>query len=269
MKINKQDKFMAIENGRCKSTTGFKQLVFSPEGELRPVLYAVYSGPQPGCGTVQGAQKGDIILRVNWSSKGEDFFILIHNEGQVPQMDEYPIWEKLQKMHPWVEGWLVSEPRGSVWIPRDVIPEDQYLSIRAKRGNIDRFLRNYGLLDRLNVNLFMTTAKADLNLYPRDLDFNPDEYIGDDYQWTGSVVDICRTEQWFGSDGRGTSVPLVIDLNVVHGSNYAHETTYVKEGSPGIVGWENFKYLIKISHGIYEKDHETYGHGIDIWKTGK
>jgi hypothetical protein len=261
-------KLTPIKNGNCRSNVGEKHLVFLPNRDLRPVLYAVYSGYQPDRGTVQGAEVGDIIASVKWGKLYQDYIISIHGGGRLTPTEEGKMWILLKKEHPWIDAFLEPSGRGGCFIPDTVIPEHEYLSVRGKRSRLDRFIKRYKI--PYNVDTFMNAPKNGLNLEPRPLDIDLDTYQPSEKSWSGSAVSIKTFETWYGSSGNGRNPrPLDIDPTVESGSNYAHTDTYNREGSPGIIGWEHHKFVIRVGHGVYTRDHCSYGHTIDIWEVVK
>jgi len=114
---------------------------------------------------------------------------------------------------------------------------------------------------------FARDPKGGLNLEPRPLDVDLDTIQPEEYHWDGSGVGISRYERWYGSAGDGSeAVPLDIDPKYTSGSNYAHTDVEEKEGSPGVVGWRNFRFVVRVRHGAYTRDHFSYGHTVDVWE---
>lgn len=260
-------RYEGIKNGVCRSNTGTKSIVFEPDTlRLRPVLYAVYSGYQPNRGTVQGALDGDLVASVTWGSRTEDYEISRFGAERVSASEEADIWLRLRARYSWLDAWLSPSGRGATWIPEEVIPESEYLSVRAKRARIAEAIGRFGL--PYEVEMFARDAKGDLRLKPHPLDMDLDAYQPSEYHWDGSVVGISRYERWFGSAGDGSeAVPLDIDPEYESGSNYAHTDTVREEGSPGIVDWRRFRFVIRVCHGAHTRDHFSYGHTVDVWET--
>lgn len=263
------EKFLQMKSGVCRSNTGYKCVAFDPQSlELRPVIFAVYSGYQPERGTFQGVHPGDILATVSWDRNGELYLIrAVDNLGaQGDRLDlnkEVELWSTLQAKHPWLNEWLEPQGRSGAWLP---VSEDEYLSVKAKRNRIQKFLDRFGLAERFDVGTFEQDRKSDLCLMPRPLDVDLNEIQSKEYHWTGSLVSIHQSEEWWGSNGDGSATPLQIAPEFTSGSNYAHSETSHEDGNPGVVGWERFKFVIRVCHGVHCRDHSSYGHSVDVWQ---
>jgi len=258
-------RFAAVKNGSSFSRTGSKQVVFTPTLSLRPVLYAVYSGYQPERGTVQGARCGDLVASVTWGSQSEDYEIFRFGGDRLPLGEEARLWAELKRLHPWFDSFLEPSGRGSVFLPDSVVPEAEYLSVRAKRARIGEAISTLGL--PYCVEEFARDPKTELHFEPRAMDVDLDTIQPSEYHWDGSVVGISRYERWFGSAGDGSpAIPLDIDPDYTSGSNYAYTDTEEHDGSPGVVGWRNYRFVVRVRHGAYTRDHFSYGHTVDVWE---
>lgn len=262
-----KERYDAIKNGSCFSRTGSKQVVFNPQTlALRPVLYAVYSGYRPERGTVQGAIDGDLVASVTWGSRSEDYEISRFGGDRLPLGEEARLWGELKKIHPWLDAWLEPSGRGSVFLPDSVVPESQYLAVRAKRARIGKAISTLGI--PYSVDDFARDPKDGLKLEPRPLDCDLDAIQPSEYHWDGSMVEIDRYERWFGSAGDGSpAIPLDIDPEYTSGSNYAHTERDARWGSPGVIGWRSFRFVARVCHGAYIRDHYSYGHTVDVWEV--
>lgn len=259
-----------LKNGECRSTTGFKLVVLSPDLELRPVSHAIYSGYTPDRGTFQVYENGDVIPYVRWNGKGPNYGIdSISEDGNripIPFNDAAEIWSALRKKYHWIDNYLEPQGRGDCFLPE--IVEDEYLCNIQKRKRLTFFLTKFGFTPGFHPEFFMRDKKEDLNLSPRKLDFNPDEYIGEEKYWTGELVSICQFEEWYGSNGDGKGyVKLSHRPNYESGSNYAYQETVKREGEKGIEFWTGFRFLIRIQHGNHVSNHISFGHRIDVWKV--
>ena len=261
-------KFGAIKNGTCRSNTGTKSVVFAPDLTVRPVLYAVYSGYQPDRGTVQGAIKGDLVASLVWGTGYSKYSIYHHGGDRLPLGEEAELWATLKRLHPWFDGWLEPQGRGDCFLPAAAVAESDYLCVRAKRARAEAAIRRYGLPSPYTPDLFEQDRKADLQWDPRPLDLDLNQYQPTERYWTGSLVGISSYERWFGSAGDGSpAIPLDIDPEYESGSNYAYSETSRSEGSPGVIGWRNFRFVVRVCHGVHTRNHFSYGHAVDIWEV--
>jgi hypothetical protein len=261
-----------VKNGNALSNTGHRQILFSATGELRPVAFAVDSGYQPDRGTVQVAPRaGDLIARVDWCRRGEEYTIArATGDGDcagdaLPLNDQAPAWALLKNRHPWLDGWLAPVGRGPSYLPAEAYG-GVTLAAAAKRDRCEAAIRRYGLPVAYSQE-WAISPKTGINTRPEPLNFDPDAYQASAKSWTGSVVGICRRERFFSSAGNGAAVELFPVLQEEHGSNYAHETPSWAEGQPGIPGWNSQRYLIRLITGAYTRDHHSYGVMMDVWET--
>jgi hypothetical protein len=260
--------FNQLKNGDAKTNTGIKELAFDSETlEIRPVLFRIYSGYSPSRGTVQGVREGDIIAQCIWNSKSTDYRIYRYGLDDIDLNKQAELWISLREKHPWIDSWLEPSGRGETNIPEEIIPVKNYLSNKIKRARIENALSRFGI-SGLSVEDFMLSKKKDLQVTPKKLDLNLDEYQPTEKHWTGSLVDIHTSETWYGSTGTGKpATELEIDPEYESGSNYAHTETKRKDGTPGIKGWQKWKYIVRIVHGCYEKDHSSYGKSFHVWEN--
>lgn len=261
--------FKQLKNGDCKSNTGIKELSFDPETlELRPVLFRIYSGYQPGRGTVQGVLPGDIVAQCHWNTKETNYRIYRYGSDDVDINKQAELWIQLRTKHIWMNDWLEPSGRSETIIPEHVIPVDDYLTVKVKKARIQNCLDRFGL-NEFSVNSFMDTKKNDLQLVPKPLQLNLDVYLPEEEHLVGSLVSIRKSEVWYGSAGIGRpAVKLEQFAKYSSKSNYAHEQPEEHPGEPGIKGWKKWKYLVQIESGIYEKDHSSYGMSLKVWENG-
>lgn len=268
-------------NGSSKSNTGYRAVLFSSTGELRPVAFCRESGYMPDRGTVQVApRKGDLIAQVEWDRRGEEYALLEvmedHEGGEsmylaanpVSFNQQSPIWEMLKTRHPWLDGWLAPTGRGPSYLPADAFGGET-LAARAKRERCEAAFRRFGITMAFS-HEWAISPKAGINTRPEPLNFDPDAYQATARSWTGSAVGISRRERFFSSAGNGTpAVELFTTLEEERGSNWAHERTEYRAGQPGIPGWNKRRYLIRLITGAYTREHYSYGVRLDVWDTTK
>lgn len=262
-----------IKNGDSRSNTGHRLLVFEPGYlGLRPVTHAVHSGYQPERGTFQQAYEGDIVAIVCWDRSGGKYHIhKVDSTGSpwninVPFGEAAQIWADIRHKHSWADEWLEPSGRSGVWIPEEIVPASEYTSTLKKVAKLEKCFSRFGL--PFKVENFIKDPGKGLNTFPRSLDIDLDTIQTERRTWDGSVVAINVSEQWFGSNGNGKpAVELEHEPEFEHGSNYAHTETTRGEGKPGIKGWRKWRFVIRVCHGAYERDHSSYGHTIDVWKT--
>lgn len=262
-----------FKNGSAMSNTGQRQILFSATGELRPVAFSVDSGYAPDRGTVQVApRQGDIIARVDWNRRGDDYTIARaaadgDSYGQpLPINDQAPVWAMLKDRHPWLDGWLAPVGRGPSYLP-DEAWGGETLAARAKRERVEAAIRRYGLPISYSME-WAISPKSGINTRPVPLDFEPDAYQATAHSWSGSMVGINRRERFFSSAGNNTpATELFPVLEEEHGSNYAHERTEYRAGQPGIPGWNRKRFLVRFVSGAYTREHHSYGVLLDVWDT--
>lgn len=260
----KNNKSKTVANGQCYTNTGHRTVVIDPTNfQPRPVVFAKQSGYQSDRATFQELKYGDLVFTVMWNSKGEDYNLKIEGVQDIPTTEQYPYWKKLKDRHPNLDAFLNRDGRGASYLPG--VEERDFLSNKYKIDRLTKCSNRFGL--NLDVELFWKSKKDDLQTYPRPLDLDIDNYQPYIERVIGCMVDIHREEYWYGSDGHGTCIPLGIDPTVDFKSNYAHEKPDFKQGQPGIPGWRDHKFVIRIQRGIYTRDHYSYGYGIDIWEV--
>lgn len=261
--------YLKLKNGDCRTTTGIKEVSFDPETlEIRPVLFRVYSGYQPDRGTIQGVLNGDIVAQCTWNSKGDSYRIYKYGQDNVPYSEQPVYWAKLKEKHPWLDSWLEPSGRSETIIPEDVMPVHEYISIKVKTTRIQNCLNRFGIA--IPATQFLSTRKNELVLTPKELNVDLDTYLPKENHLTGELVNISSSEEFYGSSGIGKpAVKLEIDPEYVSESNHAHKVPETRNGTPGVKGWQKWKYVIHIKHGIYEKDHTSYGVGITVYENNK
>lgn len=259
------ENFTAVKNGEARTRTGFVNVVFSPNGELRPVLYKVYSGYQPDRGTFQGAVEGDLVATCYWNNDHTVYSLSLFRGDTLDFNKSAEVWPLLKKLHPWLDAWLEPSGRGEVSLPESVVPESEYLSVKHKKGKLQKFLQRFGL--PYQPETFERDLKLRLKLQPRPLDVDLDTVVTRCRSWTGSLVSINEEEYWFGSNGNGKpATKLIFDPQFEHGSNYAYQETETGEGTPGVKGWRKWKYVVRVCHGVEVRNHTSYGHTVDVWQ---
>lgn len=255
--------------GEAKSNTGFRQVLLDESFKVRPVAFTIESGPAPKRGTVQvGAQVGDLLLRVEWNSKMQWFEVLERTEDglkKLPPAEMENIKEAAYEHNPWLREWLQPVDRGGSWLPPETYG-GQSLAAQVKRQRCQNALNRFGISMEYDQE-WEVSHKSWLNTKPRPLDFNPDTYQPVYKTWDGSVVGIAKKEIFYGSDGNQNSVLLDVRYDEEHGSNYAHEKTQSIEGVPGIPGWRDHRFLVRVIVGYGVRDHHSYGIAFDVWDT--
>lgn len=261
--------YIKLKNGDAKTSTGIKEVGFDPDTlEIRPVLFRVYSGYQPDRGTVQGVLNGDIIAQCTWNANGPNYRIYRYGADDIPYTEQGAFWLKLREKHPWLDAWLEPSNRGETVIPEDIVPVSEYVSITVKTARIQNSLNRFGIA--IPATQFLSTRKEELQLIPIPLNIDLDSYIPMERHIVGELVDIHSNEEWYGSTGIGKpAVKLEIEPHYESISNYAHSENVVREGKPGIKGWQKWKYIIRIGYGCYEKDHKSYGTAFTVFDNNK
>ena len=134
-----------------------------------------------------------------------------------------------------------------------------------KRGRIQQFVERFGLNYRADT-FKDDRLKVDLRLIPRHLDIDLYSVQPEESYWDGPDRTIDRYEEWWGSNADGKpAVRLEIDPEVVTGGPLTFTT---KEGSPGIIGWWNYRFIIRVIFGHrMTEDNNSFGHSVDIWRN--
>ncbi len=260
-------------NGNARSNTGFRSVLFSATGELRPVAFCVRSGYAPDRGTVQvSPRQGDLIARVEWRRAGAEYTLAVaEDDGDCQGVavninDAVEMWATLKRRHAWLDSWLEPVSRGPSFLP-DEGWGGESLADRSKRERCEAAIRRYGLPFAYSQE-WAITPKSGLNTAARPLDFDPATYQAEWRSWDGSMVGINRKERFFSTAGNGSpAIELLPVLDEEHGSNYAHERTERRQGVPGIPGWDSRRYLIRVVDGAYTREHHSYGVRMDVWDT--
>lgn len=253
-----------LKNGVCYTNTGYRALSFNSNLELSPVMYAVYSGYQPNRGTYQ--VKEEIVLEYRWGH-GDPGTLYLNGK---PIKEDNPIWKIIKEKYSFAVDFLKRHSRSGSFIPTEIIAESEYLTVKAKRRKIEKFLKRFGLDKYYKVESFLFCPKQDLRLVPRDLDFNPDKYLPRSKSASGSLVDIDQYERFFSSDGNGSCIELKVVPETESIDHAGGTTRYYTKGKPGIPSWKNKKYLIRVIHGAHTStaySHVSWGKEIDVWKV--
>jgi len=250
-----------IKNGKAMTNTGQRDIAFNPETlELRPVLYRVYSGHVPDKGTVQGVNKGDIVVSLVWDKDGEQYKIYQYGVDTLPRVDQGLIGLDIWRKYPWIDEWMMPVERSETVIPEDVIPPSEYLSNKVKLARVKSVVERFGL--PYVHNDFVESRKHDLNFSPKlmDIDLNTYEascFNGDDN------CRIHQDEKFYGSNGNGSEATELGFIPTYLGEHLDCEMNI--PGVPGVVGWDKWKYIVRIKSGVLISDGISHGMSIDIW----
>jgi len=260
-----------IKNGKARSNTGFRQVLFDGRDlALAPVALRRYSGEKPGRTTYQvGPKTGDLLARCSWRRAGE-MYELLRWSGVAWEPAEIELWSSLRELHPWIDSWLDRAPRGPSYLPAEVAPPERDLAAISKKRKINRFFEKYGVPYEYG-EPWELSPMSGIHMEPRELDIEPDEVRPYDISIIGSMVDIHEMDRWYSSDGDGSpAIELTeLDRREDHRSNYAHDEPSWAEGSDGLPGWSARRYLIRVVHGAYDRDHTSYGRQVDVWIVPK
>jgi hypothetical protein len=282
------NKANTIINGCVKSNTGYRQVLFSKTLEVRPVLLEIKSGYQPDRGTIQVSPViGDVLIRSSWRSNcyqidiskwdGQNFISLTSEalylyyetewEGindPTGVVKEYvTILKTAKELNPWLEEFLQQCGRQGSFIPCE-----QTLVEKAKKDRLTKFFKKHNLPYLEKIDSFMSSPKGGLKLESVDTPADLLEHVPSYITHDGSVVSISKKEYWFAISQTGTfEVPVTYQQ--AHRSNYAHEKPSFSEGKSlreTITDIESVKFLIKIVHGAYTRDHYSFGRTIDVYR---
>lgn len=275
-----------FNNGLARTNTGYRQVLVSSQGELRPVMVRLNSGYVPQRRTMQVAPKpGDLMLRSDWNRSSirysimqystqeewvpvgdkEKFDLYIETEGYEEIKDEsVTLWELAIKANPWIPEFLDPREKGRAV---SMLPwEGDTLSEKAKRRRIKDFMATWGLEGEELEGELMRSPKEGLEFIPVRNDHVLDR-IPVFNTWTGSVVGIHKKELWYGLRTGGIDLLDVI-YEAEHGSNYAYEGKTSSEGKPlkDLPGITTYRQLLCLTKGAYSREHYSYGIKVEVFE---
>lgn len=182
-----------IQNGAIINKTGHKQIVLSPEGEIRPVQSCVRTGLLHTRHTLQAAMPGDHVFAVHWVLQEITYtqsFVAANGELVVHQALDYPFADLPAEISNWLVPVYVYAaaylPAGMGW---------DGVSTRADLNKLDRLQRFfYNLEDPIKPVLIEAGRKApgrsiptlwkDAQPLPLELELTP----GSDTNWEAVVT---------------------------------------------------------------------------------
>lgn len=268
MKIEK------VVNGNCSNSNGFRQILLDRFLNPRPVVYGIYTGDESEkCSVQVSPETSDILLKIQWGSLAP---------AGIGTVTEYPrpdkpnlaspeksadILKRAFKEHDWLKDWLNPQAHVSSFIPRGIIPDSEYLSVKNKVSRVTAFCMKYQIPVIDDEDGLIRSPKSGINLEEKQLDFNLSEYIPETTRVYGEYHDIDQQELWFSVGRLGTSKLLETDPSIHQKTNDGEDETVMLDGKTlkeaGLpIAWTK---LIRIQCGAYIKNSESYGYKIDIW----
>lgn len=250
-----------LKNGKAMTNTGQKDIAFNPDTlEIRPVLYRVYSGHVPDRGTIQGVNNGDVVVSLVWDKDGEQYKVYKYGIDTLPRVDQYHIGRAIWDKYEWIHEWMMPCDRSETIIPESVIPPEEYLSNKVKLARIKSVIERFGI--PYNDLDFLDSRKQDLKYTPRILDVDLNTYESTCFKHSEG----CRIDQeeiFFGSNGNCSGavqlqfVPSYLDEHL--------DWRKCTSGIPGVIGWDKWKYILRIRKGVLISNGVSHGMSIDIW----
>lgn len=285
--IAEYGRFIEINNGTSHTHTGERNLVFSPSGELRPITRIKNSGYRFARGTSQMAFLGDFIVSASlWSSHDViDISIKSIDENEVNTVWTTSEMKWNQDGKPEIfkgltseqEEWLLNIP-GSFegnYIPKEWLPK-RFQDIPpffewVKRNNLEKFAKRFpGCLTDNDVEEAISTSRKYINLIPIGINFDPEKYEAKLVAATGCACEINQTEKWFGYksqyDAQPTKIQFASNKQIENHESGNSQHADSMDLHCGLVGWKNFKYLVRIRRDIITWSGYGHGCGIDVFE---
>lgn len=253
-----------VHNGRAQTNMGFRQVAVAPDGEIRPVFSAQYTGHRHERCTRQSAKEGDLVLRFEWYP---DRWILykvcggeLVRQNKQQFIQAQPILTKLPKE---VDEWFLNRKVWESFLPAGCGWDGQRtVSQMRKEANIKELfqgleepewlveiLKAAGVSPAVGLPYRWELAAA----MPRELDAPAMRLIPMD-----ETKEVDRWTEWvlFYSDN---AVDLVIEsptsgsfTDEVNSERETYERTPTKMPVDCI-------RAIRITRGAYDKGHGSYG----------
>lgn len=258
-----------IQNGECRTNTGFRQIAFqlwdSGGIEINPVAYKIFSGYTPNRSTYQivYGRPNEYIIRQEWNSKTTRT-IISQSDKEVSEELLYIGVIAFEAQYPELYGWLTANSGGreTSYLPI----EGETLAAKSKRRLFEKW-QSLGLT--LDWDEFMRSPKEGLKMDLKPFSEALNLKAGEDTH-SGSMVGISRDYKLYWSDGKKLElIPLISEIN--SRSNYAHEDSFFAEGETlgeylshsGIPEWAT--QIIYVVSGAYTRDHwGLYSYGYTV-----
>jgi len=109
---------LVVPNGQSKANKGFRQIVISPQGEVRSVLSADRSGERSKRCTKQVARKGDLVLRHSWFPSTWE--VLMFTDGELHNLGANGFAQHaraLKALPKEADAWLAATEAGESYLP--------------------------------------------------------------------------------------------------------------------------------------------------------
>lgn len=257
---------MKIKNGVCNSNFGRRQIVFSPNGEVRPVETAVWSGYIADCGTVQIAYRGDYLVRFDWGKKWRELrFEKFNADGSTSPVDCIPFTVPIELFQWLYDGTNGKQPS---FLPEWYGWDGQTTLASTRKSNRIRKLFEgtpEEWLTKIVSSAFYSPASS-LPSNFKNADPLPEVLDAPAYTWSGSMVDIEQWTEWvlWYEDGH-VEVVRPAPTSGQWGSNYAHESRGEYNSAP-LPMPENVVKAARVSRGVYIKNNCSYGVSWKLFK---
>ena len=185
-----------VDNGCCRSNTGYRQVAISPTGEISPVWHAQRSGYRPDRCTIQLAAMGDYVVRGTWDRDDIEWETLVVSPSGLEPVVETAAPQLPDALADWVEAGQTGRqesylPAGFGWDGKST------LSARRKEERIRRLFSGAAedWIDRVVFEASYSPASG-LPCRWHEAKAMPDIIDAPAHSWTGSVVDIDQSTEW-------------------------------------------------------------------------
>lgn len=150
-----------IGNGTCTPTTGWKRIVLSPEGEIRPVQKCIRTGLLNHRHTQQSCFEGDVAYELHWDKDAVHYAIgVVETEGMDYEENPTTVGSMIHDLPDDIREWLTPVYRyAPTYLPPGLGWDGQYT--RADLNKYDRLKRFfYNLEDPIKEVLIESARKA-------------------------------------------------------------------------------------------------------------
>lgn len=261
---------IVVPNGNAKTNSGFRQVVLTPGGTVRPVQSAVRSGYRPDRCTNQVAREGDLVIRVTWYPEywgiSKVLGGVLTDLGHQGLIDYQPLIRNLSKeveafLQPTAERKESFLPAGCGW---DGVNTQADL---RKKERLEAFLRGADpyWIGKVVAQAMRSSGQglptnwAHAQPMPKVMDAPAK-------RWDGAMVDIERYTQWLLIDDEGNySIVNPEPTSGDWGSNYAHSASGEYNYPPMPIPANTVK-AVKITRGAYEHEHHSHGVKWELFK---
>ena len=268
--MNATNNSLLISNGNMNTAQGWRQVAFSPEGEVRPVQSVRTRGYVQQCCTKQIAREGDFIWRHEYYPHKFQIFILKNGTPSLEAtLSSFPIkiGAELKK---WLEAVGMQEsylPVGCGWDGDNTVASSKRESrIRNVFKGVDETIvdtyYNYAINTNSPRDGLPCSWKEDSLPLPTQLDC-PAEY------WDSSLASVRETTEWILYHYDGTVEHLVPEpTEGSWGDGYAH-TASGNYNAPALPMPTTVRSAIRVRLDPYRRDSSSWGISWELYRRDK